>query len=238
MSLTARKRHGQRLNQDVYVQQQVTLGRLMAIAGGRFVHDSAFGNTGVPRVALTFAALRGGENFSGTRLRFSYATGFKEPRLEETLAGSRLIRMMSESGTASRSGRDRLRLGFSRISCATGSNFNATYFNNLFHDQINYVTIESGDVRRRVREHERGVRAGRRSCTAGAASAAAVAECCLHLHVVAVSVDNPAPYRCGLRSGATAAAASETFGYAMLSYLGNRWGAKFGRELCGTAPGF
>ncbi|MFZ0805139.1 MAG: TonB-dependent receptor plug domain-containing protein, partial [Candidatus Sulfotelmatobacter sp.] len=58
---------GQRLNHDVYVEQQVTLGRLMAIAGGRFVHDSAFGNTGVPRIALTFAALRGGENFSGTR---------------------------------------------------------------------------------------------------------------------------------------------------------------------------
>src|SRR5277367_3408896 len=65
--------HGQRLNNDLYVQQQITYGRLTAIAGGRYIHDSAYGSTGVPRVALTLLALRGGEIFSGTRLRFSYA---------------------------------------------------------------------------------------------------------------------------------------------------------------------
>jgi len=79
--------HGQRLSNDVYAQQLVTWKRLTAIAGGRFVHNSAFGNIGVPRVALTWQALRGGEIFSGTRLRFSYATAFKEPRLEETFNG-------------------------------------------------------------------------------------------------------------------------------------------------------
>ena len=79
--------HGQRLNQDTYAQQELTLGRLGVIAGGRFVHDSAYGNTGVPRVALTFLAFRGNQAFSGTRLRFSYSTGFKEPRLEETYNG-------------------------------------------------------------------------------------------------------------------------------------------------------
>ena len=52
---------GQRLDQDAYLQQQFTLGRLSAIAGGRFVHSSAYGNIGVPRVALTLLALRGGE---------------------------------------------------------------------------------------------------------------------------------------------------------------------------------
>ena len=70
---------GQRLTEDAYLQQQFTLGRLSAIAGGRFVHSSLFGNTGVPRVALTLLARRGGEFLSGTRLRFSYATGFMEP---------------------------------------------------------------------------------------------------------------------------------------------------------------
>ena len=39
---------GQRLNNDAYLQQQLTLGRLSVIAGGRFVHSSLFGNTGVP----------------------------------------------------------------------------------------------------------------------------------------------------------------------------------------------
>src|SRR5271169_6175865 len=40
--------HGQRLNQDVYAQQQITLGTLSAVVGGRLVHSSVFGNTGVP----------------------------------------------------------------------------------------------------------------------------------------------------------------------------------------------
>ena len=52
---------GQRLENDFYAQQQLTLGRLNVIAGARFVHNSDFGNTGVPRVALTLLALRGGE---------------------------------------------------------------------------------------------------------------------------------------------------------------------------------
>src|SRR5580658_3792661 len=77
---------GQRLSQDAYLQQQLTLGRLSVIAGGRFVHNSLYGNTGVPRVALTLLARRGGELLSETRLRFSYATGFMEPALYETFA--------------------------------------------------------------------------------------------------------------------------------------------------------
>ncbi len=79
--------HGQRLSNEFYGQQQVTWKTLSVIAGGRFVHNSEFGNIGVPRVALTWQALRGDEIFSGTRLRFSYATAFKEPRLEETFNG-------------------------------------------------------------------------------------------------------------------------------------------------------
>src|ERR1019366_4338551 len=80
--------HGQRLSHDIYGQEIFTFGRLSLIGGARFVHNSAFGNVGVPRVAATFLALRGGEIFSGTRLRFSYGAGFKEPRLEETFAGA------------------------------------------------------------------------------------------------------------------------------------------------------
>ena len=129
---------GQRLNQDAYLQQQLTWGRLSAIVGGRFVHSSVFGNTGVPRIALTLLARRGGEILSGTRLRFSYATGFKEPRLEETFAGP----PYSVPNTSLKPERVRafeagIRQDFYRGKYV----FNATYFNNLFHDQINYETV-------------------------------------------------------------------------------------------------
>jgi len=133
---------GQRLDQDAYLQQQFTCGRLSAIAGGRFVHSSAYGNTGVPRVALTLLALRGGELFSGTRLRFSYATGFMEPALYETFGESAY-------GYAPNHGLlpERVRAfeaGFEQKLFAGRWALNATYFNNLFHDQIEAIPNPTG----------------------------------------------------------------------------------------------
>src|SRR5579864_2886292 len=131
--------HGQRLNNDFYLQQQLTLGRFELIAGGRLIHNSAFGNTGVPRVALSWQALRGGHILSGTRLRFSYATGFKEPRLEETFAGPPYTQPNLSLKP------ERLRAfeaGFDQRFFGEKYELTATYFNNLFHDQINYVTVD------------------------------------------------------------------------------------------------
>jgi vitamin B12 transporter len=129
--------HGQRLNNDVYAQQILTLGRLSVVGGARFAHNSGYGNVGVPRVALTFLALRGGEIFSGTRLRFSYATGFKEPRLEETFAGPPFsvpnLNLKPERNRAFEAGVQQNLLG-NRFT------LNATYFNNLFRDRIDYAS--------------------------------------------------------------------------------------------------
>jgi vitamin B12 transporter len=133
---------GQRLDQNAYAQQQFTVGRLSVIAGGRFVHSSTYGNTGVPRVALTLLALRGGELFSGTRLRFSYATGFMEPALYQTFG-------YSAYGYAANRGLlpERTRAfeaGFEQKLFAGRWALNATYFNNLFHDQIEAIPNHSG----------------------------------------------------------------------------------------------
>jgi vitamin B12 transporter len=126
---------GQRLTQEAYLQQQFTLGRLSVIAGGRFVHNSEYGNSGLPRVALTLLALRGGEIFSGTRLRFSYATGFMEPALYETFASlpyyapnPGLLPVRTRAFEA----------GLQQAFLRGRWSLNATYFNNLFHDQIEY----------------------------------------------------------------------------------------------------
>jgi vitamin B12 transporter len=132
---------GQRLSQDAYLEQQLTLGRLSVIAGGRFVHSSVFGNTGVPRVALTLLALRGGNVFSGTRLRFSYATGFMEPALYQTFAN--LPYYVANPGLLPERTRA-FEAGFQQNLLAGRWALNATYFNNLFHDQIEYGTNQSG----------------------------------------------------------------------------------------------
>jgi vitamin B12 transporter len=133
---------GQRLDQDAYLQQQITLGRLSAIAGGRFVHSSAYGNIGVPRVALSLLALRGGELFSGTRLRFSYAVGYMEPALYETFGEIAYDYTSNRSLLPERT--RAFEAGFEQKLFAGRWALNATYFNNLFHDQIEAIPTSSG----------------------------------------------------------------------------------------------
>jgi vitamin B12 transporter len=133
---------GQRLDQDAYLQQQFSWGRLSAIAGGRFVHSSAYGNIGVPRVALTLLALRGGELFSGTRLRFSYAVGYMEPALYETF-GEIAYDYTSNRGLLPERTRA-FEAGFEQKLFAGRWALNAIYFNNLFHDQIEAIPTSSG----------------------------------------------------------------------------------------------
>ena len=129
--------HGVRLNHDVYGQQQLNLGRLSVIAGGRFVHNGSFGNTGVPRVALSLQALRGGNLFSGTRLRFSYATGIKEPRLEEEFAtGPFAIPNPDLKAEKNRA----FEAGFQQGFFGDRYALTATYFNNLFRDQVEFAS--------------------------------------------------------------------------------------------------
>jgi vitamin B12 transporter len=133
---------GQRLDQDAYLQQQFSWGRFSAIAGGRFVHSSAYGNIGVPRVALTLLALRGGELFSGTRLRFSYAAGYMEPALYETF-GEIAYDYTSNRGLLPERTRA-FEAGFEQKLFAGRLALNAIYFNNLFHDQIEAIPTSSG----------------------------------------------------------------------------------------------
>ncbi|HVI07356.1 MAG TPA: TonB-dependent receptor [Candidatus Binatia bacterium] len=134
---------GQRLDQDAYLQQQATWRRLSVVAGGRFVHSSAYGNTGVPRVALTLLALRGGEMFSGTRLRFSYATGFMEPAFYQTF-GELAYGYAPNHGLLPERTRA-FEAGFEQKLLAGRWAFNATYFNNLFHDQIQAQPTPTGE---------------------------------------------------------------------------------------------
>jgi vitamin B12 transporter len=129
--------HGQRLNNDVYGQQQIIWKRLTIIAGARFIHDSAFGNDGLPRVAVTLLARHGGQRLSQTRLRFVYGTGFKEPRLEETFAGP----PFSVPNPGLKPERTRsFEAGFQQNFVGDKYFLGATYFNNLFYDRIDYGT--------------------------------------------------------------------------------------------------
>ncbi len=128
--------HGVRLNHAVYGQQVLTLGRLSVVAGARYVHNESFGNRVVPRVALGFTAFRGGEFFSGTRFRFSYATGIKEPSFAQSFGnggGFPVIPNPDLKPEQARSFETGVEQKFSR-----DYSFTATYFNGLFRDKIDF----------------------------------------------------------------------------------------------------
>ncbi len=128
--------HGLRLNHSVYGQQILTWNRFSVIAGLRFEHNGSFGNKAVPRVAGTYLLMRGGDVFSGTRLRFAYGTGIKEPRFEESfgVGGFGIIPNANLRAEENRS----LEGGFQQSFFGDRLSFQATYFNNLFRRQIEF----------------------------------------------------------------------------------------------------
>src|SRR6202140_4024942 len=126
------------LNHSAYVQQRLSWRRLSAIAGVRYFHHETFGNKAVPRVALTLLALKGNSFFSGTRLRFSYATGIKEPRFEEAFpSGSGIMPTFNLKAEENRA----FETGFEQGFFGGKYQLSGVYFNNLFHNQINFVIV-------------------------------------------------------------------------------------------------
>jgi vitamin B12 transporter len=225
--------HGQRLNQDAYVQQDLTLGRLGIIVGGRFIHDSAFGNTGVPRVALALQALRGKQKFSGTRLRFSYATGFKEPRLEETFNGIPASPYNLPNPSLKPERVRAFEAGFQQDFLNNQYELTGTYFNNLFRDQINYVTEN-------VPPNYPGQYVNVNQAFAQGAEVALRARLRSRLllntaytYTSSQYLDNPSPYDPIYDPGQPLLRRPKHSATTLLSYSGNRWGANLSGSFVG-----
>jgi vitamin B12 transporter len=228
--------HGQRLNQDFYGQQQITLGRLSAVAGARFVHNSDFGNAGVPRVALTFLALHGGQTFTGTRLRFSYATGFKEPGLEQTFAGPPFF----VANPALRPERNRaFEAGFQQNFLGRYA-LTATYFHNLFHDQVEFGIADPTTFVGQYFNVNRAVAHGAEVELQGkvysrlllnaaytyASTQILQAPLCTPANFCDPVFDTGKPFLRRLRHSGTL----------LLTYLGSRWGGNLGVSAVGRRP--
>ena len=224
--------HGQRLNQDTFVQQELTLGRLGVIAGGRFVHDSAFGNTGVPRIALTLQAIRGNDVFSGTRLRFSYSTGFKEPRLEETYNGIPPNRFNAPN-TGLRPERVRaFEAGLQQGLFNNKYELSATYFNNLFHDQINYIEIDPINFVGQYVNVNQAFAQGAEIVLRAKLQPRLLLNAA-YTYTSSKYLDNPSPFDPVFDPGQPLLRRPKHSANALLSYLGNRWAANLSGSFVG-----
>jgi vitamin B12 transporter len=130
---------GLRRNQAVFAQQVFTPSRLSLVLGGRFVHNTSFGNRFVPRASLTLLALRGGKVFSGTRLRFGYAEGIKEPAFPESFGNGGSFIVQPNPSLKPEKNRA-LEAGFEQ-KFGERYSFSSTYFNNLFRNKIDFNFI-------------------------------------------------------------------------------------------------
>ncbi|MBI2679109.1 MAG: TonB-dependent receptor [Candidatus Koribacter versatilis] len=128
---------GLRRNHAVWAQTLLQWKRVSFTPGFRYVHNESFGDRVVPRVALSLLAFRGGETFSGTRLRFVYSEGIKAPSFEESFGqggGFPILpnpALKPEQATSFETGVQQ--------SFAGGKySASATYFHNLFRDNIDF----------------------------------------------------------------------------------------------------
>lgn len=224
--------HGLRRNQAVYGQQVLSLGRLSVVAGVRFEHNTTFGNVGVPRVALGYQVFRGGQLLSGTRLKFAYTTGIKEPRFEETFGtGGGQIPNPNLKAERNRA----FETGFQQGFFSNKMVLDATYFNNLFRDQIEFVTIGFSPFTYQYINLEKSLAHG--------------AEVELQSRVTSkVSWNNSYTYtstqiiQAPLGTPPPSATGDPLLNrphhsaQSLLSYLGSRWGANLGANYVGWRP--
>jgi outer membrane cobalamin receptor len=224
--------HGQRLNNDLYGQQQINFGRVIIMGGGRYFHSSAFGNVGTPRVAVSYQLFRGGQILSGTRLHFSYSTGFKEPRLEETFASLPYTfpnpALKPERVYAYDTG-------------VQQSLFNArffltaTYFNNSFHDQINYVTVNEVTFQGQYVNVNRAFAQGAEISLQGKILRRLLLNSA-YTYTSTQILDNPAPINALYNPGMPLLRRPKHAASTLLTYIGDRWGANLGGSFVGPRP--
>jgi len=130
---------GLRRNHALFGQQLLLFPRGSVIAGGRWVHNQSFGNKFVPRVSLSLVALKGGSFFAGTRLRFGYATGIKEPSFAESFGNAGSFVTLPNPGLRP----EQTRAFETGVEQRLTSRYalSATYFHNLFRNKIDFNFI-------------------------------------------------------------------------------------------------
>ena len=128
---------GVRRNHGVYVEETLSWRRFTLLAGGRFEHNESFGDKGIPRAAISFLAARGGELFSGTRFRVAYAEGIVEPTFQESFGNIGTFPAEPNPNLQPEQNRS-LEAGMQQNFFGGKYSLNATYYNNLFRDLIEF----------------------------------------------------------------------------------------------------
>ncbi|HWY21139.1 MAG TPA: TonB-dependent receptor [Candidatus Acidoferrum sp.] len=224
--------HGVRRNHAVYAQQLLQISRLSVVAGGRFVHNETFGNKFVPRVALSYLALRGSQFFSGTRLRFSYATGIKEARFEESLAtGLGIVPNPNLKAEENRA----FETGIEQSFLSGKYAFSAIYFNNLFRNQIDFAIIDPITFTGEYENIDKSFAHGAEVEFRGRLLPRLLLDAAYNYASTQI-LEQPFAFDAQHQPGSPLLRRPKHSGSVLLSYLGSRWGASLGASIVGRRP--
>ncbi len=224
--------HGLRLNHALYAQQMLNLGRVSVVAGARFVHNETFGNKGVPRVALSLLALKGGEIFSGTRLRFSYATGVKEARFDEAFASGPTIipnpNLKAEENRA-------FEAGFEQSLRGGKYSLTALYYNNLFRNQIDFAILDFTTFTGQYENIDKSIAHGAEVELHGRPLSHLSIDAAYNYTATQI-LEQPFAFDNLHQPGQPLLRRPKHSGSLLLTYLARRWGANLGGSFLGRRP--
>jgi vitamin B12 transporter len=222
---------GLRLNHAAFAQQRLTWKRLLATVGVRYAHNETFGNKAVPRAALSAQILRGDRFFSGTRLRFSFAEGIKEPRFEESFPDDAFTKpnpdLRAEQNRAFEAGIEQNLLA-QRFALA------AVYFNNHFRDQIDFSCCDA-QGRGQFVNVNRSLAHGA-ELTLGGKLTSHVRLDSGYSYTSTQILEQPFAFDQQHQPGQPLLRRPKHSGNLLLTYLGSRWGANLGGSFVGRRP--
>lgn len=130
---------GLRFNNYLFGQELLNWKRFSVLAGVGFVNNTSFGNKVVPRVSGSYLLFRGNEIFSGTRLRAGYAEGIKEPSFQQSFGISGTYPVLPNPNLQPEQNRS-WEAGFEQGFWGNRLSLSALYYDNQFHNQIEFQT--------------------------------------------------------------------------------------------------
>jgi outer membrane cobalamin receptor len=230
---------GLRLNHSVFLEEHMTWKRFSATAGVRYMHSGTsssvvpeVGRTSkvVPRVALTLLAVKGGEIFSGTRLRFSYASGIKDARFEELFV-SEPPSILANPHLKPEENRA-FEAGFEQGFFGGKYQLSGVYFNNLFRNQIDFAIIDPNTFAGQYQNIDESMAHGAEAQLAGKLSSR-LSLTSAYVYTSSQILMQPFAFDPLHQPGQPLLRRPKHSGSVLLTYLGSRWGANLGGTFVG-----
>jgi vitamin B12 transporter len=181
-------------------------------------------------VALTLLAVKGGEIFSGTRLRFSYASGIKDARFEELFV-SEPPSILANPHLKPEENRA-FEAGFEQGFFGGKYQLSGVYFNNLFRNQIDFAIIDPNTFAGQYQNIDESMAHGAEAQLAGKLSSR-LSLTSAYVYTSSQILMQPFAFDPLHQPGQPLLRRPKHSGSVLLTYLGSRWGANLGGTFVG-----